>query len=113
MPCLLLVGSGLPLIDEKHGCELFSLVKRHLKFADVSHYGIEIGFPAKVHFSHFLVVPAEDLFELGAGRKAKSSLLGEFISRTALAEKVLLMLHDLYPLQLPYDLMTPGWGVFY
>ena len=96
MACLLLVGLGLPVIDEKHGCELLSLVKCPLKFADVSHYGIEIGFLTKIHFSHFLVVPAEGLFELGAGRKAESSLLSESISRAALPEKVLLMLHDLF-----------------
>ncbi len=96
MPCLLLVGLGLPVIDEKHGCELFSLVKRPFKLADVGHYGIEIGFLTKIHFPHFLVVPAEGLFELGARRKAESSLLREFISRAALPEKVLLMLHDLF-----------------
>jgi hypothetical protein len=95
MPCVLLVGLGLPVIDEKHGCELFSRVKHSFKFADVSHYRIEIGFLTKIHFSHFLVVPAEGLFELGAGCKPESSLLSEFISRTALPEKVLLMLHDL------------------
>ena len=93
MPCLLLVGLGLPVIEEKHGCELFSLVKRPLKFADVSHYGIEIGFLIKIHFPHFLIVSAEGLFELGAGRKAESSLLSEIIARAALPEKVLLMLH--------------------
>ena len=72
-----------------------SLAECFFKLADVVHDGIKFGFLAKVHFSHFLVVPAEGLFELGAGRKAESSLLSEFISRTALAEKVLLMLHDL------------------
>ncbi len=75
--------------------KLSSLVERFFKLADVGHDGIKIGFLAKVHFSHFLVVPAEGLFELGGWRKAESSLLSEFISRTALAEKVLLMFHDL------------------
>ena len=75
--------------------KLFSLVERFFKFADVGHDGIKIGFLTKVHFPHFLVVPAEGRFELGAGRKAESSFLREFISRPALAEKVLFMLHDL------------------
>ena len=89
------VGLELSVIDKKPGCKLTSFVKHLLKFADVGHDGIKIGFLAKVHFSHFPVVSAEGLFEPGAGCKAESSLLSEFISRTALPEKVLLMLHDL------------------
>jgi len=83
------------MADEAHGSKLFSRVKRLFKLADFGHYGVKIGFLTKVHFAHFLVVPAEGRFELGAGRKAESSLLSEFISRAALPEKVLLMLHDL------------------
>jgi hypothetical protein len=54
--------------------KLFSRVKHSFKLADFSHYGIKIGFLTKIHFSHFLVVPAEGLFELVAGRKAETSL---------------------------------------
>jgi hypothetical protein len=83
------------VFDEAHASKLFSRVKRFFKLADVGHHGVEVGLPAKVHFSRFLVVPVKGLFELGAGRKAESSLLSELISRTPLPEKVLLMLHDL------------------
>ena len=75
--------------------KLFSRVKRFFKLADVGHHSVEVGFPAKVHFSHLLVVPVEGRFKLGAGRQAESSLFSEFISRAALPEKVLLMFHDL------------------
>jgi len=100
--------SGEPLLQASRGTNfrvarqpgltaggLFPRVKHPFKFTYISHHGVEVGLLAKVHFTHFLVVPAEGFFEPGTGREPKSSLFREFISRAALAKEVLLMLRNL------------------
>ena len=70
-------------------------VKRLIKFAEVGHHCVEVGFLAKVHFPHFLAAPAEGRFELGTGRKAEGPLSRGFISRPALPGEVSLVFCDL------------------
>jgi len=62
--------------------ELFPRVKGAFEFAHLGHHGVEVGFLAKIHSPHFLVIPAEGLLEASTRREPRVTLVqsrGQFL----------------------------------
>ena len=64
------------------------------KLAERIHHFIEIRLPAEIHFSHFLVVLPQSIFEMFTMGQTERASFREFIVRRSFAKKMLFVGDD-------------------